>query len=54
MTEATPALVVEDMHKSFGALEVLKGVSLTAHEGDVISRALHEYLRDTFELPLER
>ena len=37
MTEATPALVVEDMHKSFGALEVLKGVSLTAHEGDVIA-----------------
>ncbi len=37
MTEATPALVVEDMHKSFGALEVLKGVSLTAHQGDVIA-----------------
>ncbi len=37
MTEATPALVVEDMHKSFGSLEVLKGVSLTAHEGDVIA-----------------
>lgn len=25
------------MHKSFGSLEVLKGVSLTAHEGDVIA-----------------
>ncbi len=37
MTEATPALVVEDMHKSFGTLEVLKGVSLTAHNHDVIS-----------------
>ncbi len=37
MTEATPALVVEDLHKSFGALEVLKGVSLTANEGDVIA-----------------
>jgi len=37
VTEATPALVVEDMHKSFGALEVLKGVSLTANEGDVIA-----------------
>ena len=32
-----PALVVEDLHKSFGAIEVLKGVSLTAHKGDVIS-----------------
>jgi ABC-type histidine transport system ATPase subunit len=25
------------LHKSFGSLEVLKGVSLTAHEGDVIT-----------------
>jgi ABC-type histidine transport system ATPase subunit len=32
-----PALVVEDIHKSFGALEVLKGVSVTAHERDVIA-----------------
>ena len=32
-----PALVVEDVYKSFGPLEVLKGVSLTAHEGDVIA-----------------
>jgi ABC-type histidine transport system ATPase subunit len=31
------ALVVEDLHKRFGDLEVLKGVSLTAHDGDVIS-----------------
>lgn len=31
------ALVVEDLHKSFADLEVLRGVSLTAHEGDVIS-----------------
>ena len=34
---AQPALVCEDVHKSFGALEVLKGVSLTAKEGDVIA-----------------
>ena len=35
---ASPAaLVAEDIHKSFGDLEVLKGVSLTAHEGDVIA-----------------
>jgi ABC-type histidine transport system ATPase subunit len=32
-----PALLVEDLHKSFGALEVLKGVSLRAEVGDVIS-----------------
>lgn len=31
------ALEVKELHKSFGALEVLKGVSLTAREGDVIS-----------------
>lgn len=30
-------LTVEDLHKSFGSIEVLKGVSLTAHKGDVIS-----------------
>jgi ABC-type histidine transport system ATPase subunit len=28
---------VENLYKSFGDLEVLKGVSLTAHRGDVIS-----------------
>ncbi|MEE8535135.1 MAG: ATP-binding cassette domain-containing protein [Kiloniellales bacterium] len=32
-----PALVCEDIHKSFGSLEVLKGVSLSALEGDVIA-----------------
>jgi ABC-type histidine transport system ATPase subunit len=34
---AEPALVADDVHKRFGNLEVLKGVSLTAHEGDVIA-----------------
>jgi len=29
-------VVVTDLYKSFGKLEVLKGVSMTAHEGDVI------------------
>src|SRR6185437_12702870 len=33
----TPALSVDNMRKRFGAHEVLKGVSLTAREGDVIS-----------------
>ena len=31
------ALVVEDMQKSFGSLEVLKGVSLRARDHDVVS-----------------
>jgi ABC-type histidine transport system ATPase subunit len=31
------ALRVDDMHKSFGPHEVLKGISLTAHEHDVIA-----------------
>jgi octopine/nopaline transport system ATP-binding protein len=35
--EKPKAVVVNDMHKSFGPLEVLKGVSLTAREGDVVS-----------------
>ena len=37
MPAATPALTVDKMHKSFGQLEVLRGVSLTANDGDVIS-----------------
>lgn len=32
-----PALTVTDIHKSFGDNDVLKGVSLTASEGEVIS-----------------
>lgn len=31
------AVRVTDLHKQFGELEVLKGVSLTAREGDVVS-----------------
>ena len=31
------AIRVEDLHKSFGRLEVLKGVDLTAHQGDVVA-----------------
>jgi polar amino acid transport system ATP-binding protein len=34
---ANMAVVVDDLHKSFGPLEVLKGVSLNAREGDVVS-----------------
>ncbi len=35
--EETEAIRVTDLHKSFGTLEVLKGVSLTAHKGDVVA-----------------
>ena len=31
------AIRIDDLHKSFGALEVLKGISLRACEGDVIA-----------------
>jgi len=31
------AIRIEGLHKSFGSVEVLKGVSLTAHEGDVVA-----------------
>ncbi|WP_412099028.1 ABC transporter ATP-binding protein [Defluviimonas sp. D31] len=34
---ADEAIRVENLHKSFGRLEVLKGVSLTAHRGDVVA-----------------
>ncbi len=31
------AIRIENLRKSFGSLEVLKGVSMTAHEGDVVA-----------------
>ncbi len=31
------ALIAEDIHKRFGTLEVLRGISVDAHKGDVIS-----------------
>jgi len=37
LTPSGPLLEVTDIHKRFGSNEVLKGVSLTAHAGDVIS-----------------
>ncbi|AIO69493.1 ABC transporter ATP-binding protein [Burkholderia oklahomensis] len=36
-TSASVALSVRNIHKSFGDHHVLKGISLDAHEGDVIS-----------------
>lgn len=35
--ENTTGLIAEGIRKSFGSLEVLKGVSLTAQKGDIIS-----------------
>jgi polar amino acid transport system ATP-binding protein len=34
---AEAKVIVRDLYKSFGKLEVLKGISMEAHEGDVIS-----------------
>jgi len=34
---STPTLQVTDLHKRYGVHEVLKGVSLTARRGDVIT-----------------
>lgn len=34
---APEAIVIKDIHKSFGALEVLKGISMRARQGDVVS-----------------
>ena len=33
----TPVLKITGLHKRFGALEVLKGIDLTMHQGDVVS-----------------
>lgn len=35
--QAAEAIHVSNLHKSFGALEVLKGVSMTARDGDVVA-----------------
>ncbi|ATX78100.1 MAG: ABC transporter ATP-binding protein [Reinekea forsetii] len=37
MAVDAPALVTTDIHKQFGDHEVLKGISMRAHKGDVIS-----------------
>ena len=33
----TPVIEIKDLHKSYGALEVLKGVDISADAGDVVS-----------------
>jgi polar amino acid transport system ATP-binding protein len=37
MTDAAQAIAVADLHKKFGPLEVLKGIDLSANQGDVIA-----------------
>ncbi|KAE9627546.1 amino acid ABC transporter ATP-binding protein [Parasedimentitalea maritima] len=37
MTDETPVLEIRNLHKSYGELEVIKGVDITAHRGDVVS-----------------
>ncbi|KZY22681.1 MULTISPECIES: ABC transporter ATP-binding protein [unclassified Sulfitobacter] len=37
MTSETPVIEIHDLHKAYGALEVLKGVSMTAPRGHVLS-----------------
>ncbi|TNJ48036.1 ABC transporter ATP-binding protein [Phaeobacter sp. B1627] len=37
MTKDTPVLEIRGLHKSYGDLEVIKGVDITAKRGDVVS-----------------
>ena len=36
-TATAPVIQIKNLHKAYGALEVLKGVDITAHRGDVVS-----------------
>ncbi|WP_406870148.1 amino acid ABC transporter ATP-binding protein [Thioclava sp. 'Guangxiensis'] len=36
-SSAEPVIEIRDLYKSYGELEVLKGVSIKAHQGDVVS-----------------
>jgi polar amino acid transport system ATP-binding protein len=37
LPDDTPVLEIRDLHKAYGELEVIKGVDITAHKGDVVS-----------------
>lgn len=37
MSDTTPVLEIRNLHKAYGNLEVIKGVDITAHRGDVVS-----------------
>ena len=39
---------VRDLHKSFGTLEVLKGVDLTVEKGDIVSIIGHQVDKEGF------
>ena len=36
-TPAVPAIAVDDLHKRYGTVEVLKGINFRAHDGEVVS-----------------
>lgn len=37
MSDSTPVLEIRGLHKAYANLEVIKGVDITAHRGDVVS-----------------
>ena len=37
LSDTTPVLEIRGLHKAYGDLEVIKGVDITAHRGDVVS-----------------
>jgi polar amino acid transport system ATP-binding protein len=37
LSDTTPVIEIRDLHKAYGELEVIKGVDITAHRGDVVS-----------------
>ena len=37
MSDTPPAIEIRNLHKAYGALEVIKGVDIAAHRGDVVS-----------------
>ncbi|QFT62246.1 polar amino acid transport system ATP-binding protein [Roseivivax halotolerans] len=37
MTDQAPVIAIRDLHKAYGALEVIKGVDIEARRGDVVS-----------------
>lgn len=46
---AVPAPVVYGLQKRFGQLEVLKGISLTAREGDICAKRTSHMLRNRLQ-----
>ncbi|MAO00501.1 ATP-binding cassette domain-containing protein [uncultured Roseovarius sp.] len=37
MSDTPPVIEIRNLHKAYGALEVIKGVDIAAHRGDVVS-----------------